>query len=89
MSAPNANLHKAQQERQEKWKKKSERESEQRGEQFVVARAMHTRTYIDTDTDTVGEIQLCRWEMLGWSYIQTYVYRNRTYRYNRYLCCGG
>lgn len=96
LSAPNANLHKAQQQKQKK--KECEREKDrgkerekerERGEQFVVARAKHTRTYIDTDADTVGEIQL---EMLGrcCMYICMYVYRrNRTYRYNRYLCCGG
>lgn len=99
LSAPNANLHKAQQQKQKKKsvkeRKRGEgREREREGEQFVVARAKHTRTYIDTDADTVGEIQL---EMLGrcWGdaaciYVCMYVYRrNRTYRYNRYLCCGG
>lgn len=45
------------------WKREREEKGErERGEQFVVARAKHTRTYIDTDADTVGEIQL---EMLG------------------------
>lgn len=97
LSAPNANLHKAQQQKQKKKecerekerRREREREGEREGEQFVVARAKHTRTYIDTDADTVGEIQL---EMLGrcCMYICMYVYRrNRTYRYNRYLCCGG
>lgn len=98
LSAPNANLHKAQQQKEKKRsvkeRKRGERRERKRGEQFVVARAKHTRTYIDTDADTVGEIQL---EMLGrcWGdaaciYVCMYVYRrNRTYRYNRYLCCGG
>lgn len=47
------------------------REREREGEQFVVARAKHTRTYIDTDADTVGEIQL---EMLGRCCIHTYIH---------------
>lgn len=75
MSAPNANLHKAQQQKQKKKsvkeRKRGEgREREREGEQFVVARAKHTRTYIDTDADTVGEIQL---EMLGRCCIHTYI----------------